>query len=163
MKNKKTTYGLLVAVALVWGVAIYQLVTGFSGTEVRQQKKISLPAVADSAFVEDDFALINNYRDPFFGKVFTERKPVVRSSVKKPEAPPPAPKVPELPPDLSFISYRGMIRNHKTNKEVALVSIHGREYMVADGDSVQHVIFAKNYKDSLSIIYKGKNCSITRK
>lgn len=150
MKNKNVTYLLLASVVLVWGVAIYQLTSSLFFSKVESEVAVRKSKKQANSIVDKPFELSNNYRDPFLGNFKSYSKPVVRKQevkkvVKESSMP--------VPVDFSFIKYIGKIKNQKTGKEVALVSIYNSNYFLSDGDSVASVILKRSFKDSIEIYY----------
>lgn len=155
-KNKKTTYVLLLVVLCLWVVVFYRLYKSFFSepalaVEGKKKNEIKAAPEADTRFV-----LQANYQDPFFGKNFSSRiAGSIERIVKRTEKPKEVKKE-EVPMDWSFISYIGLIKNQKNQKQVALVSIQGKEYMVSEGETISEVSFLKNTRDSIQISYQGK-------
>lgn len=147
---------LLLVVLCLWVVVFYRLYKSFFSEpalaeEIKKKNITKVIPEADTRFV-----LQANYQDPFFGKNFSSRiagniERIVRRTEKPKEV-----KAEEVPMDWSFISYIGLIKNQKNQKQVALVSIHGKEHMVSEGEVVGEVTFLKNTRDSIQISYQGK-------
>lgn len=162
MKYKKSTILLVLAVAFVWGFAVYQLIAGFGGGDDAYNAGYQASIPAPVAIVEDSFSLQLDYRDPFLGKVnYSMPKPAMKkqANVKKE---PLENTVPEVKVDLSFIKYIGLIFNQKSGKEVSLLSIQGKDYFMMEGQSVQDVLLLENLVDSVHIEYKGQKYFIKR-
>jgi len=163
MKDKRATIILLAAVGLVWGFALYQIISGFMGGEEPVYKKKASVHVHDLVVENDSFNLRLNYRDPFLGKLPSVAAggtggivPVRASvSVKRPPEKKPEPVlIPVLKADVSFVNYIGLIKNQKTGKEVSLVSIYGRDYFMLEGQTEKEVTLLKNMIDSIQIQYR---------
>lgn len=164
MKNRKLTYFLIVAVLLVWGFALYQIVGALWKGE--EESFLQTDDVREGTFHSHDehFAIKANYRDPFLGKVtlanhsgLSKMSPVktVKQAVVQQKL-----RLPQF--DMSFVTYIGKIKNQKTGKEVALVSIHGNQYFLSDGAMVDSVTLVKSYKDSIEVRFR-KNRFFIRK
>lgn len=171
MKDKRATIILLAAVGLVWGFALYQIISGFMGGEEPVYKKKASVQVQDLVVENDSFNLRLNYRDPFLGKLpamaagSTTRPVQVRSGRGAKPVPPKKQEpvlAPVLKPDVSFVNYIGLIKNQKTGKEVSLVSIHGRDYFMLEGQTEKEVTLLKNRIDSIQIQYKEEQFFIKR-
>lgn len=157
MKNKKLTVFLFIGVALVWGFAIFQLLVNFSGNEPAEKKDHKIVLSQSLLLKEDTFQLVLKYRDPFRIKSVRTPSASIRRVPVKPVVPskPPEEKKPEII-DWSFVRFIGLISNRDKNKSVALVSLHGKEKMVSEGDSIGEVHFLKYFPDSI-LISKGIN------
>ncbi|WMJ72542.1 hypothetical protein RCC89_05115 [Cytophagaceae bacterium ABcell3] len=173
MKNKKVTVFLLVAVVLVWGVALWQILApnqGSSGNMV-STKNVDLTPIS---FEADSFALLLNYKDPFhvnaprkgfyangrsayLGKKKSDNvsKVAVKKNMQITEHSIEAEKVPD-------IRYLGLIRNNQTNKEVAFVVIDNSKVFVSEGDNVKGISFDKNFRDSIQVGLNGKTFFIKK-
>lgn len=158
-KNKKLTYFLICAVAVVWGVILHRIF--FNNTEEEYQLKNPAALIKHEPYdqyvaKEDTFKLALNYKDPFLGGIVPESMP-------KTEALPvakPANFMPPLPPkpvvDWSVIKYAGYIVNPVTKKLVSIITVNGTERMLAEGESFDGAQLLKNKKDSVLISWKGK-------
>ena len=73
MKNKKNLYILLPIVLLIWGAVMYQFFS-FSTIEELQTDTSNEFVLKHIAIKERDTVAINvNYRDPFLGKMYSEK------------------------------------------------------------------------------------------
>ncbi|WCT13658.1 hypothetical protein [Mucilaginibacter jinjuensis] len=167
MKNKMLNYFLILAVAAIWGLIIYRIVNAYSNQD---DPPINGPSVQvidklpeDYGNLKDTTTLILKYRNPFISepkKVDQEvpvsdligKMPVVRNTPVKP-----APAA----INWNFIQYSGYIRNSKTKKLLAIVSINGHQYMMDEGETDGQVKLLKNLKDSVKIIFEGRTKFIT--
>ncbi len=171
MKDKRSTIILLAAVGLVWGFALYQIISGFMGGNEPVFKKEASVNIQEVVWESDSFSLKLNYRDPFLGRShmtlassIPEGAPLRRSPVRKaePERKPEPERAPVLKVDISFVSYIGLIKNQKTGKEVSLLSIHGRDYFMTEGQAEKEVTLLRNMVDSVEIRYKDEQFFIKR-
>jgi hypothetical protein len=152
MKNKATTYVLLLAAFVVWGLLIYRVVQAYAGDETASalyQPPLKKEAYNDYAIKADTSRLKLNYRDPFgLAKTpDTSRKktgPVVAiAALKRTE-----PAV-----DFGFIRYLGFIANPGSKKVISILQLNGASQMLADGESAGEVKLLKNLQDSVKISY----------
>ena len=155
------TYLLIAGSLLVWGLVFYKVfsyIGGGDGSTVTNIPSIAAPPVLEK---EEEYTLLLNYRDPFLGKTETGiEKSNIGSAVKKKKMA--KIKEPGKPIDVSFISYAGMITNPSTKRKVALITIKGRQSMVAEVEVLDDVKFIKNYRDSIQISYLGRTAYIKR-
>ncbi|HEY8402742.1 MAG TPA: hypothetical protein VIK89_15845 [Cytophagaceae bacterium] len=168
MKNKNITYLLGVTVLVIWGIVFYRIFNGLSTDNTIISAPVREVVEFSDEIILDSFTLIANYRDPFLGAWGHTRNNVERpvnyattkvSKVKKEE---PVVKEPEIPMDWSFISYDGIVKNPKTNKNVILLSVNGRQYMASENETVDGVTIIKYFTDSIKVSYQGKTHSIRR-
>ncbi|MBO9702113.1 MAG: hypothetical protein J7604_18030 [Sporocytophaga sp.] len=166
MKGKKMTYILLGGVVLVWGLIFMRIYKSlFSDSGVAEVSR-SVVRKERNYEVKDTFELIAKYRDPFLGNIQASVRPVVfTGSVNtfrnKPKTTP-KPKEPEVMIDWSVISYIGLIKNPGSNKNVSLMLIRGNEYLMEEGNVRDDVKLIKNLKDSVKVLYSGKEKFIKR-
>ena len=58
--------------------------------------------------------------------------------------------------DWGFIQYSGYIRNPGSKKLVAIMTVNGKNVMMAEGETTDQVKLLKNLRDSIKISFKGK-------
>jgi hypothetical protein len=151
MKNKKLTYFLLPLVILIWGIIIYKIIINLKGNNddfiVNPVKTQNSP----SFLPPDTFNLISNYRDPFLGNMadnFSDGNDISMSDnndyiIIDPSEGIPWPK---------FV-YCGIIKNNEVNKEVIIVRINGKEYLMTVNDIIENVKLVKVFKDSIKVTF----------
>lgn len=171
MKNKTTTYGLMLLVLFLWGYIVYKIYKGVTGDDaplpVNTEKKTT---VKESVAVDvDEYTLSLAYRDPFLGKaadshVDRPRAALPRSGVRVSVATPrvQAPAATTEPIDWSFIQFKGIMKNPSSQKMVSIVMINNAQYMLEEGALAGGIKMLKVYKDSLKISYKNVKKTITR-
>ena len=168
MKSKAAVYLLGALVALVWGMIIYRVVGASSGEDgagtpapVAHYAKAPMN---DYALKKDTVRLRLNYSDPFAlqnsskPKKDTAQIPVVRllAGGLHSQGASSSLTVKPAPMNWSFIRYAGYIRNPKSKKLLALLSISGRSVTLAEGESDGGVRLIKNLRDSVKITYQNK-------
>jgi len=157
-KNKKLTYFLICAVAVVWGVILYRVF--FNNAEEEYTLKSAVTTTKHEPYdqyllKEDTFKLVLNYKDPFLGGLVPETAPKSDISAIKPvNFGSPAPPMPMV--DWSVIKYSGYIINPVTKKTVCIITVNGIERMLAEGEHFGGARLLKNKKDSVLIDWKGK-------
>lgn len=149
MKNKAVTYGLIVVVALVWGLIFYRIfnavgedegtIIGNGGSAMKEKKTV----------LQDSFELLLDYRDPFLGGRSNPSTHAKKSFSTKKMAKSTLPEV----VDWSTIAYLGVIRNKQMAKEIGLLTINGHEVMASANQQVGVVRVLKIYPDSVRIVY----------
>lgn len=158
MKNKRTTYILIISVVAVWGIIFYRI---FTATQAAEPVSFNLPASKasyESLYdyqMKDTFTLALNYRDPFLGGEPQSEIPVT-TVPREPAgfvmnaiaAPPPV--------NWEIIRYTGYIMNPNIRRAVAIMNINGKEYMLSEGQKADGVTLIKSYRDSVKISYQSK-------
>jgi len=61
----------------------------------------------------------------------------------------------------SFIKYSGYIRNPRSKKLIALVTINGKSLMLNEGESAEQVKIIRNLKDSIKVTFNKQTKFIT--
>jgi len=156
MKNKKLTILLICAVAAVWGIIIYRILfneeSGGAKPLFASVKLIDEPL--DQYFIKEDTAsLVLSYRDPFLGGVYSDLKHIADHSQASVAI---APAVVEpIPINWPAIQYSGYISNSSNQNGVSIVSVNGKERMVAEGEVFEGVKVVKNNKDSILVEWEG--------
>lgn len=157
MKNKTTTYGLLVAVLFIWGYVFYKAIDSVAASDntgniVKPVKdRIAAP---DISLMPDTFTLMADYRDPFLDKPYTETS-IDTSRRNIISTPKPVKIEPYI--DWSIIRYSGVIQNANSKQAIALVNIKGKDYMMTEGAVNDGVKLIKNQKDSIKVLFQGKS------
>lgn len=157
-KNKKLTYFLIFAVAVVWGVVLHRIF--FNGEA--DDDVLKNPSAVDQHQPYDEympkpdtFKLALNYKDPFLGDLAPLAAPLPEVTAIKPvNFVPPAPLKPII--DWTAIRYSGYIINPVTKKTVCIIAVNGTERMLAEGEQFEGARLLKNKKDSVLISWKGK-------
>jgi hypothetical protein len=166
MKANKKTIFLLCIVIIVWGYTAFSFFGTFSGTNYNYSlADNNVKASSNDYKIDDSFVLLASYRDPFLGNapmqiISRVKKPsdnIKITSIKEKE------KNINKPVDISFIVFHGIVNNPSTKKKIALVSLHDKQYMASEGETIEEVSFIKNDKDSVFITFDRKSFYIKRK
>lgn len=157
VKNKGVTYLLIGAVALVWGIIVYRI---FFSEPADDHVSVVQSAPEHEPFdqyvlKEDTFKLALNYRDPFTaGNSAPVESPPREAHVVPSGQIPVKPIV--APINWGVIKYSGYITNPRTKKLVSILTVKGKERMVAEGESLEGVKLLKNKRDSVLLSWMGK-------
>jgi hypothetical protein len=153
MKNKALTYGLGVAVLVVWGLILYRVFAYVKTDDGSDETPVAFTKEPynDYAVKKDTGTLNLKYRDPF-GLV---TPPDTEKTVRKHTEPRVA-IVPKLAFNWGFIQYTGYIRNPETKKLIAILQINGKSEMMAEGEVSDNVKLLKNALDSVKVRFNGK-------
>lgn len=151
MKNKTKTYILLAVVIGVWGIIGYKISNGLSPNvpEIVAQdyeKSFKPKTIAEV----ERFSIENVERDPFLGTL--SRKKSVTTLIVKPKK-----KTVENAP---IITYNGLVKKQHSNKQVFVVNINNKQYLLKQGQEVDSVKLIRGNKKSIVIRYRGKNQTI---
>jgi hypothetical protein len=160
MKSKPLTYLLIVSVAAVWGIIFYRIFSA-SGEEGLPFKPLVQSRLTDESLedytLKDTFTLLLNYRDPFLSKSSEPAAPALSSNTPAVVNSTFAELKPQKPPvNWEGVKYTGFISNAAGKRLVALMTIQGKEYMLAEGQSASGVKLLKNMKDSVKVSYQDK-------
>lgn len=149
MASKKTTYPLLAAVLVIWGVIAYKLlVPGSKDVSVSTPK-----AQAAAAVSRERDSLRANYRDPFLGGMpRQERKVVVSPVLALPSTPPPRETI-------AVTCHGSLVEGQNT---YCLISLDGRRHMLAPGESAEGFLLARITPDSIFLQKSGQYYSAKR-
>ncbi|AFD06661.1 hypothetical protein [Solitalea canadensis] len=157
MKNKTTTYSLLVAVLFIWGYVFYKAIDSVAASDNTNhvakpvKDRIAVPTIT---LMPDTFTLMANYRDPFLDKPYNEAS-IDTSKRNTISAPKPIKIEPYI--DWSIIRYSGVIQNANSKQAIVLVNIRGKDYMMKEGATNDGVKLMKNQKDSIKVLFQGKS------
>lgn len=153
MKNKKTIYILLPTVLLIWGAVMYEFFS-FSTTEELKINTSNEFVFKPTAIKERDTVAINvNYRDPFLGKMYSEKGNGIASkkkttNIKK------APKIVE-PIVWPAIVYKGIVSDTKEKNKVFMLIINGQTFLMRKGETENEIFLKEGDRESVYVKYKG--------
>ncbi|GAL85655.1 hypothetical protein Solca_1594 [Sporocytophaga myxococcoides] len=159
------TYILLAGVVVVWGLIFVRIYSSlFSDSKEITSSK---PVIKgnQNIFKKDTFVLVAKYRDPFLGGMHNPSSYVaLKDPGKKNNIKPVVVKTkePEVQIDWTVISYIGLIKNTGSNKHVSLMNINGNEYLMEEGVEKEGVKLMRNCKDSVKVVFCGKEKFIKR-
>ncbi len=151
MKSKKGVYFLLVVVLAIWGSVIYKLFfQNKGGDDYVMNRPVFVPEQIDLTSLNDTFFIHPNYRDPFLGKGIEKHiKTSASVSVIKPLEKPTVVSTLKWP----AVAFHGLIRNQKSNKQIALVQIEGHTYNMTPGDIQSGIELKRCFKDSVQLLF----------
>jgi hypothetical protein len=154
MKNKKMTYVLGLLVLLVWGMIIYRIFSSVNRDDNYKSNLINpsqKEPYNDYAIKDDTTKLRLNYRDPFSPAGHDTVPPItIKRSISTIKS------LPQPAFNWSFVRYSGYIRNPDSKKLIAIMSINGKNTMLAEGETEGDVKLLKNMKDSVKISFKNQ-------
>lgn len=165
MKNKKLLYILIPVVLLVWGVIIYRIFNVVNSSGSNEVRKSSFVENTVNETLIDTFSIHPNYRDPFISKRAkkTTFENKVVSTITKPDL---IKKVSNVVVPLSnkwpSIVYNGLIKNERSNKQLALVQINGQSNILQLGNVAEGVELTKIFRDSIEVKFNSEKRFIRR-
>ena len=161
MKKNKTNIVLILAVVGVWALLVYRFF--FSGMQQENSLVNPISTTPEKLSVQnkpDRFTLSKITRDPFLDK--QQSKPIYGENKssnlpkKKKEEPPVIKK------ENTSVKYYGMIKNNTVNKQMALISVDGKQKRMSLGEKFENIKLEKIFKDSC-LIYIGKEKLMVKK
>ncbi|MFY9310325.1 MAG: hypothetical protein WAQ28_14870 [Bacteroidia bacterium] len=162
MKNKKLTYILIPLVAGLWGTILYKIfhtVNNKNNDFVINANILTGSMKSESAI--DTFTINPDYNDPFLGKGIKKPVPsgdqipavVNTTQVKKPEKQAPAqPALANWP----GIIYNGIVKNQKSNKQLAMIQVNGQASIMQEGDVTMDLKLLHITKDSIELMFQNE-------
>lgn len=157
MKNKKIIIFLLLLTAAVWGTIIFRVVKSVHHSDTVALTN-SEPASNKLIAVADTFSIKGDYRDPFLGKR------IIASLPKKVQAAPVKPKPLPIVSIINWpsISYSGIIKSQNSSKELALVKIDQKDFIMKTGDVTKGIELGTIFKDSIFVFYQKEKKVVQR-
>jgi len=148
MKNKKLLYILIPGTLIVWGMIIYRIFKTVNTEENLFGQYLEINTRQDNSNINDTFSINPDYRDPFLGKTnkkVTDSKQTTKTIV---------PKIAKAAIPWPSIVFGGIIKNQKSNKQLALVQINGQGYTMKPGEIINDVQLNKIYRDSIEVRFQ---------
>jgi hypothetical protein len=174
MKNKKLTYILLPAVALIWGLILYRVFSHSDDDDMMMQNPVK-PGLDNIEMKRDSFAIVANYPDPFLGNIQmydlskADPEDLKESDMdeagekrKKMEAQKAKERNSNTGIKWPNIRYGGIIRGLQTNRIVGLVKIGQQEYLMSEKDIGRDIEIIALTADSIVVAYQGERKTITK-
>ena len=149
---------LYIAVACLWGIAIYRTIRNHQAEELIDEQQVStLPPVSPSRFNKDTFELELPSKDPFLGDGWKPHlKPgnrVVEPRLNTKEQMP-VPEIKQTP--WPAIEYFGFVKNHNQNSTLCLLRIDNQPIKLSKGDEHNGILVQRTYKDSVLVMFAGE-------
>lgn len=153
MKNKKTLYFLLSAAILIWGLVFYRI---FSA--VISENSTNLPLENISVDIEkttlDTFSIYADYNDPFLKKNWSFIDEVKLESNKSQKKNKETIEKQQQIINWPKISYGGLVKNQKSNKQVVLLTIDGNSHLMNAGETISGISLIKVFTDSIEVLFE---------
>ena len=148
MKNKRNIYFLVVAVISIWGYIAYKMYASLNPEDAIIMPQNQIADFKPEKIKEiEKFTINANYRDPFLGKLFTEKKSKKRNtSIKKKP-------IVVFPP----IIYNGLIRPKESGRPILfLITINNQQQFLSVGKQIDGVKLLKGNDKEISILFQTK-------
>jgi type II secretory pathway component PulC len=154
MKNKQFTYLLMVFVAALWAIIFYRI---YLATGNEQEFMLHIPQKKMKYFTmlnhQTDKAMLNfNYRDPFS----PSNSFIIEIATKTNHIVPAIKPMPKPPINWLGILYTGYINNPSSKQKLVIIMANGKEFMLAQGQSLNGIKLLKYAGDSVKIQYQNK-------
>lgn len=138
---------------------IYKFVSAVGDSDTYEFSSSVPQNTIEKIAIQDSFDLKPNYRDPFFGKVFSQKNKV-RKKKRKPKAEKTV--APKEVTDWSFIKYMGQLQSHDGKKKTVLLQLWGADRMVHELEEINEFQLLEIYRDSIFVSYKKEKKYIVR-
>lgn len=138
---------------MVWGIIIYRIFHVVNGSNSTEVFKSAIVENVNNESLIDTFSIHPNYRDPFMSKrpkkLISENK--LASVVTKPDLIKKAAVIAPVSNKWPSLVYNGLIKNEKSNKQLALVQINGQSNIMQVGNVTEGVELTKIFRDSIEV------------
>lgn len=167
MKKKSLTYILVLAALGIWIYVFYFIFSAVSGNDTALTIRSSKRTVDTTVITQEKYTLLLNYSDPFLKNRQTAYVERTISSGTSSSSGPQSGKITVQKMDqkkidlakaneaailfCKTVSFAGSIRNNATNKNIAILTIEDKEYMMSAGESINGVTLLKIVSDSVEI------------
>ncbi len=166
MKNKKTTYLLVILTVVVWGAIIYRIIDHIHGSNDVPRSSLLIPDT-EPLFSEIDtaYTLKLNYKDPFLkgGNSYTrtatgtKKEPVRQSNnIRRRIYQSNQPKVETKKTDWPDIQFSGIILNEKTNEKLGLVQVKTESFLFRVNETRNEIQLLELYPDSVIVKFQNE-------
>lgn len=153
MKGKKSIYILISIVLLIWGLVLYQFFS-FSNEPIPDAIPEDFSSKPLNLKKRDSFSIEVTNRDPFLGKLASEKKTIAISTIATQPKKNTAPKeeVNEIVwPD---ITYKGIVSDTKEKVKVFMVIINGATFFMRKGQEEQEITLKDGDRGAIYAIYE---------
>ena len=151
--NRPQVYTLIGLVAIVWGTVFFRVFKSW-GDEGYQAfgSDVQAKAEFENYSLTDTVTLNLSHADPF--RLSNARTAVERVAESAPRRYATARAERERPAPI-LITYSGYIQIPGSRKVLSMLSLKGKDLVIAEGEVAEDIKLLKNLKDSIKIAYKG--------
>lgn len=157
MKKKYLNLVLVLSIVFIWGYIIQKVFITVEPDEPGQfkTKKKDLDLSTDSVI---KYELLANYPDPFRVKNYRRKKVNHQNISRKPNRVPRQTTKKVLARKVLWpsIQYKGRIKNHSTQENIAVLKLNGQGYRLAEKEIINEVEVSNVWKDSVLVVYQGE-------
>lgn len=162
MRNKKLLYILVPAVVAVWGLIAYRVASHLNSKAPANNSALPVfnkPKVTDTL----TFTLLENYRDPFLGRIQANDTPLKSTKEKKQKNEPvdyfTLQRINEI---LGQVSYGGLIEGQGDGR-MGLFRIKDKNCFLRQGQKTEGIEIIGLYADSARIRSEGHEKTIIKR
>lgn len=149
MTKQQKTYVLLAAVLLIWGIIGYQFINQFSSNNTEVSTTSSFNFIPKKIKQQESYTVKADYRDPFLGKLPTDKKKKIYKKKKVPKTNIPFPA----------IIYNGVVEGGSKSKSFIL-SINGAEEIMTVGQTFKKVTLKKADESKVVVLFNSVSKTI---
>lgn len=147
MTKQQKTYVLLAAVLLIWGIIGYQFFNQFSSNNTEVTASSSFEFVPKKITKQETYTVNANYRDPFLGKLPSDKKKKIVKRKKAPKTNIPFPS----------IIYRGVVEG---GSKSFILTINGVEEIMSVGQTLHKVTLKKANQSQVIVVFNSVSKTI---
>jgi len=157
---------LYIAVACLWGIAIYRTYNNYQTKQENEELAIvNTPSISPIQFNKDTFELELPDKDPFLESGWTPTIKIENSSsnnstnnlnIVKKEIVKPTEKV------WPKIEYFGFVKNRNKNSTLCLLKIDGQLMQLSKGQNEKGILVNNVYKDSVLVVFDGERKTVRK-
>lgn len=161
MKKKYLNTILVLSILLIWGYIIKEVFIPvepelFQHTTIENKNQTR---GVDSAI---NYELLANYPDPFRVKNYSTSRSRKPQSTTKPKIGhrKTTKKITKERVLWPSIQYKGRIKNHTTQENIAVLKLNGQGYRLSENEIIKEVQVSSVWKDSILVFYQGEQKTI---
>jgi len=165
MKNKKLLYLLIPINVIVWGYIGYTFLKSLNIETNIQLSSEYDSQISNVASIPDTFSLLNNNKNPF-KDIFFQRKNIKHKNSPNTSSVTNKTKINtskrsnlEL---LPAVRYNGLVKNQKTKKMLAIVTINNTDHLLKIGDTINRTKLLNIFKDSIIVRFNKEKLTIKK-
>lgn len=151
MGDKIKKYILLIVVVLIWGIIVFKIVNLTNPTPPPFKTNYDSVKKLQNSRI-DTFNLLLNYRDPFvYYKNFRKHESQASLSNTIVKGNPIKKLTPKQEVKWPDVLYGGIIKNNLSGKQVFLITINSKEYLMKIKDTLEGILIKEVYPDSICL------------
>lgn len=158
--KKLKTIALLIVVLLIWGKITWDVFFQDDTVEYEQTAQVQFEKMIAQEGGKPKYELQEIVRDPFLGKSTSSvppRQKTVKKVVKLPSVQEPKKEI--VWPTIAF---QGYVKDNSNGSPKAFVKVNDQFSTWTEGDSLQELVLAKVFKDSIIVSYADQTKAIKK-